>query len=180
MSGARRSPSEHAGRVDPGIVVIDEVVGMLDYDDVHSGHDRSRSLPGSSSFERSISSSRGPPGDSNDFRVAAGIMADDVDGGVVRKPRDARAGGGRAGMVQVKPLRRAAILAVGSELLTPSRIDTNSLFITEQLNLLGIDVVSKCIVGDDQDELAARRQRRTRRVSTSSSAAAAWVRPMTT
>ena len=32
---------------------------------------------------------------------------------------------------------RAVILAVGSELLTPSRIDTNSLFITEQLNLFG-------------------------------------------
>src|SRR5688500_12926418 len=52
-------------------------------------------------------------------------------------------------------LSRAAILAVGSELLTPSRIDTNSLFITEQLNLLGIDVVCKSQVGDDRAELAA-------------------------
>lgn len=51
-------------------------------------------------------------------------------------------------------LSRAAIIAVGSELLTPLRIDTNSLFITEQLNLLGIDVVAKAIVGDDRDELA--------------------------
>jgi nicotinamide-nucleotide amidase len=58
-------------------------------------------------------------------------------------------------VVQVKPLRRAAIIAVGSELLTPSRLDTNSLLITEQLNVLGIDVASKCIVGDDHDELAA-------------------------
>jgi nicotinamide-nucleotide amidase len=49
---------------------------------------------------------------------------------------------------------RAAIVAVGSELLTPSRIDTNSLFITEQLNLLGIDVAFKTIVGDDPGELA--------------------------
>src|SRR5687768_15303118 len=54
----------------------------------------------------------------------------------------------------MKPLARAAIVAVGSELLTPSRIDTNSLFITEQLNLLGIDVVVKAVVGDDRDELA--------------------------
>ena len=53
----------------------------------------------------------------------------------------------------MKPLARAAIVAVGSELLTPSRTDTNSLFITEQLNLLGIDVVLKTIVGDDRDEL---------------------------
>ena len=55
----------------------------------------------------------------------------------------------------MKPLRRAAILAVGSELLTPSRIDTNSLFITEQLNLLGIEVATKSIVGDDHEELGA-------------------------
>jgi nicotinamide-nucleotide amidase len=54
----------------------------------------------------------------------------------------------------VRPLRRAAILAVGSELLTPSRIDTNSLYLTEQLNLLGIDVIVKTIVGDDREELA--------------------------
>jgi nicotinamide-nucleotide amidase len=43
----------------------------------------------------------------------------------------------------VKPLTRAAIIAVGSELLTPLRIDTNSLFVTGQLNALGIDVVLK-------------------------------------
>lgn len=55
----------------------------------------------------------------------------------------------------MKPLQRAATIAVGSELLTPSRIDTDSLLITEQLNLLGIEVASKGIVGDDHDELAA-------------------------
>jgi len=54
----------------------------------------------------------------------------------------------------VKPLRRAAILAVGSELLTPSKIDTNSLYLTERLNLLGIDLAFKSIIGDDRDELA--------------------------
>jgi nicotinamide-nucleotide amidase len=53
----------------------------------------------------------------------------------------------------MRPLARAAVIAVGSELLTPSRIDTNSLFITEQLNLLGIDVVTKIVVGDDRGEL---------------------------
>ena len=51
-------------------------------------------------------------------------------------------------------LRRAAVLAVGSEMLTPLRIDTNSLFITEQLNAIGIDVVFKGVVGDDRAELA--------------------------
>jgi nicotinamide-nucleotide amidase len=53
----------------------------------------------------------------------------------------------------VKPLSRAAIIAVGSELLTPSKLDTNSLHITDQLNLLGIDVIAKAVVGDDRDEL---------------------------
>ncbi|HZI79280.1 MAG TPA: competence/damage-inducible protein A [Vicinamibacterales bacterium] len=47
-------------------------------------------------------------------------------------------------------LRRAAIVAVGSELLETTRIDTNSLFITEQLNGVGIDVVAKHIAGDDR------------------------------
>jgi nicotinamide-nucleotide amidase len=48
---------------------------------------------------------------------------------------------------------RAAIVAVGSELLTPSKVDTNSLHITEQLNQLGLDVVVKAVVGDSRDEL---------------------------
>ena len=56
-------------------------------------------------------------------------------------------------MARVKPIASAAIIAVGSELLTPSKIDTNSLFITEQLNLLGIDVKAKAVVGDDSAEL---------------------------
>jgi nicotinamide-nucleotide amidase len=51
-------------------------------------------------------------------------------------------------------LARAAVIAVGSELLTPLRSDTNSLHITEQLNRLGIEVVLKMIVGDDRQELA--------------------------
>jgi nicotinamide-nucleotide amidase len=54
-----------------------------------------------------------------------------------------------------RPLSRAAIIAVGSELLTPLRIDTNSLFLTEQLNALGVDVVFKAVAGDDRTELAA-------------------------
>ena len=54
----------------------------------------------------------------------------------------------------MSPLSRAAIVAVGSELLTPLRVDTNSLFVTEQLNLLGIEVVAKAVIGDDRDELA--------------------------
>jgi nicotinamide-nucleotide amidase len=44
---------------------------------------------------------------------------------------------------------RAEIIAIGSELLTPRRTDSNSLFLTEQLNLLGVDVAEKHIVADD-------------------------------
>jgi len=49
----------------------------------------------------------------------------------------------------------AEIIAIGSELLTQSRLDTNSLFITEQLNRIGVDVVEKHVVGDDRDRLTA-------------------------
>lgn len=49
---------------------------------------------------------------------------------------------------------KAEIIAVGSELLTPDRIDTNSLFLTEELNKLGIEVLRKTIVGDRRELLA--------------------------
>lgn len=49
----------------------------------------------------------------------------------------------------------AEIIAVGSEMLTPYRTDTNSLYLTEQLNLLGIEVTFKSIVGDDLKRLVA-------------------------
>jgi nicotinamide-nucleotide amidase len=49
----------------------------------------------------------------------------------------------------------AEIIAVGSEMLTPYRTDTNSLYLTEQLNLLGVDVIFKSIVGDDLGRLVA-------------------------
>ena len=49
---------------------------------------------------------------------------------------------------------KACIVAVGSEMLTPFRVDTNSLFITERLNAIGYDVRLKAVVGDDVGELA--------------------------
>lgn len=49
----------------------------------------------------------------------------------------------------------AEIIAVGSELLTPYRQDTNSLYLTEKLNQLGVEVVFKTIVGDRRDHLVA-------------------------
>ena len=48
----------------------------------------------------------------------------------------------------------AEIIAVGSELLTSNRLDTNSLYLTEKLNALGIEVRLKTVVGDDREWLA--------------------------
>ena len=56
----------------------------------------------------------------------------------------------------MRPWRSAEIIAVGSELLTPHRLDTNSLFLTERLNDLGIDLRGKTVVGDRRADLADR------------------------
>jgi nicotinamide-nucleotide amidase len=47
----------------------------------------------------------------------------------------------------------AEIIAVGSELLTPFRTDTNSLWLTDRLNSVGVEVKLKTIVGDDDARL---------------------------
>ncbi len=47
----------------------------------------------------------------------------------------------------------AEIIAIGSELLTPERTDTNSLWLTEKLNSIGIEVMLKTVVGDDDARL---------------------------
>jgi len=47
----------------------------------------------------------------------------------------------------------AEIIAIGSELLATDRTDTNSLWLTEKLNSIGIEVRLKTIVGDDDARL---------------------------
>jgi nicotinamide-nucleotide amidase len=56
----------------------------------------------------------------------------------------------------LKPWRsmNAEIIAVGSEMLTPFRQDTNSLYLTEKLNELGVTVDFKTIAGDRLKQLA--------------------------
>jgi nicotinamide-nucleotide amidase len=49
---------------------------------------------------------------------------------------------------------KASIIAVGSELLTPFKVDTNSLLITERLNAIGYEVDLKQVVADDIDQIA--------------------------
>lgn len=46
-------------------------------------------------------------------------------------------------------MKTGEIIAVGSELLGPTRLDTNSLFITKTLAALGVQVRAKAVVGDD-------------------------------
>jgi len=55
----------------------------------------------------------------------------------------------------MKPTKtlQAEIIAIGSELLTPFRLDTNSLWLTERLNEIGIEVRLKTILGDDEERL---------------------------
>jgi nicotinamide-nucleotide amidase len=48
---------------------------------------------------------------------------------------------------------KCEIIAVGSELLTPYRQDTNSLYLTEKLNEIGVSVAFKTIVGDRKRDL---------------------------
>lgn len=55
-------------------------------------------------------------------------------------------------MPQTTP-KRAEIIAIGSELLTPERVDTNSLIVTRHLNLLGVQVAAKHVIGDDRAHL---------------------------
>ncbi len=50
-------------------------------------------------------------------------------------------------------MKHAEIIAVGSELLTPYRLDTNSLFLTGELNEIGMAVIRKNIVPDDRAAL---------------------------
>jgi nicotinamide-nucleotide amidase len=49
----------------------------------------------------------------------------------------------------------AEIIAVGSEMLTPFRTDTNSLFLTDGLNDLGVSVAFKTVIGDNREHLTS-------------------------
>ena len=50
---------------------------------------------------------------------------------------------------------KSEIIAVGSEMLTPFRQDTNSLYLTEKLNEIGVTVAFKTIVGDRRKDLVS-------------------------
>jgi nicotinamide-nucleotide amidase len=52
------------------------------------------------------------------------------------------------------PLASAEIIAVGTEMLGPTRLDTNSLFLAGRLAALGVELRAKTVVGDDRRRLA--------------------------
>jgi nicotinamide-nucleotide amidase len=61
-------------------------------------------------------------------------------------------------------LARAEIIAIGSELLGTTRLDTNSLILSERLATLGIELRSKTVVGDNRREVAEHLRRALDRV----------------
>jgi nicotinamide-nucleotide amidase len=65
---------------------------------------------------------------------------------------------------RLSPLRTAEIIAVGSELLGSTRVDTNSLFLAESLATLGIELRAKSVVGDNRREVSDHFRRSLERV----------------
>jgi nicotinamide-nucleotide amidase len=63
-----------------------------------------------------------------------------------------------------RPLARAEIIAIGSELLGSTRLDTNSLILSERLATLGIELRAKTVVGDNRREVAEHLRRALDRV----------------
>ena len=61
-------------------------------------------------------------------------------------------------------LQTAEIIAIGSELLGSTRLDTNSLLLAERLASLGIELRSKTVVGDNRREVAEHLRRALDRV----------------
>ena len=58
-------------------------------------------------------------------------------------------------MPPLPPVRSAEVIAVGSEMLGSTRLDTNSLYVAERLSDLGIELRAKAVVGDDRSDLAS-------------------------
>jgi nicotinamide-nucleotide amidase len=61
-------------------------------------------------------------------------------------------------------MHNAEIIAIGSEMLTPDRVDTNSLFLTAELNNAGVEVTQKHVIGDDRERIAEAVRRAVRSV----------------
>ena len=136
--------------VDPGPIVIDEVMGMLitlfmipvGWGGILLGFLLFRALDVVKPF---------PARQLERLHGGFGVMADDAMAAIYANLL-------LRGAYYLAPgwlVMRAEVIAVGSEMLTPTHVDTNSLFITERLNEIGIDLQGKAVAGDDRDVLKA-------------------------
>ena len=87
-----------------------------------------------------------PAGRFEDLPGGFGIMADDLMAGLYGRIVMLAAALAHTGVVLMRRIDRAEIIAAGSELLTPHRLDTNSLYLTGRLNALGVVLGGKCVV----------------------------------
>ena len=141
---------KHFGRTDPGQVVIDEVMGML-ITLLFNPVGWMGATLGFLLFRVADIVKPYPANRLERLHGGIGVMADDGMAAIYANLALRLLIWHRAAWIQVM---KACIIAVGSEMLTPFRVDTNSLFITERLNEIGIDVRFKAVVGDDVGELA--------------------------
>ncbi len=61
---------------------------------------------------------------------------------------------------------RAEIIATGTELLSGGVLDTNSLYLSEELMLIGLETAFKTVVGDDEQDMEEALRRAFGRVNT--------------
>ena len=137
---AASEAERHFGGIDPGPIVIDEVVGMLITG--RSSPSACPARPGSVLFRVFDVIKPFPAGRLEQLHGGLGVMADDAMAAVYESfaapPRGSRPGSSHD---RWAPLD-AEVIAVGSELLGSTRLDTNSLFVAEQLAGLGIELRS--------------------------------------
>ena len=150
------------GGIDPGPVVIDEVVGMLvTLAFIPVGI--SGALAGFVLFRIFDIFKPYPAGRFEHLHGGLGMMSDDAMAAMyanlsLRLVMWLLPGGyhdGARGCRRRSPLRTAEIIAVGSELLGLHRLDTNSLFLADRFAALGIELRAKAVVGDNRRDLAA-------------------------
>ena len=142
-----------------------------DHARVHSRRLERGARRASSCFASSTSSSRYPASKLEKLHGGLGVMADDAMAAIYANlslrvlmwllpALDRVTAGAR------RPLRTAEVIAVGSELLGSTRVDTNSLFLAERLSSIGIELRAKAVVGDNRARGRGAAARRARRAST--------------
>ena len=153
---AGTTAERYFGGIDPGPVVIDEVVGMLiTLAFIPVGW--SGALAGFLLFRMFDVIKPYPAGRFERLHGGLGVMADDAMAAVYANMslRVIDVAGSGMDRVNRPPLATAEIIAVGSELLGATRLDTNSLFLAGRLGDFGIELRAKSVVADDRDRLRA-------------------------